>query len=85
MHNELDIKYCLSVFNKVLSDGEVSEGKRHWHGLSAWADFDGYTCYLQFNQVVVTLLFHGKYAVEMPNDDAWQQFLKKINGLRENL
>ncbi|REL34576.1 DUF3081 family protein [Thalassotalea euphylliae] len=85
MHNELDVKYCLSVFNKVLSDGEVLEGKRHWQGLSAWADFDGYTCYLQFNQVVVTLLFHGKYDVSKPNEEAWQQFLKKIKSLADRL
>ncbi|MFD2164889.1 DUF3081 family protein [Thalassotalea euphylliae] len=85
MQNELDVKYCLSVFNKVLSDGDNVDGKRQWQGLSAWADFDGYTCYLQFNQVIVTLLFHGKYAIEKPNEDAWQQFLKKLKQVSEKL
>ncbi|MCH2058602.1 MAG: DUF3081 domain-containing protein [Thalassotalea sp.] len=78
MKNELDVKQGLTVFNQVLSKGELQEGKYQWQGLTAWHDIDGYTCYLQYNQVLVTLMFHGKYATDYPNDDAWHQFMKKI-------
>ncbi|WP_448211414.1 DUF3081 family protein [Colwellia sp. MEBiC06753] len=89
MQNQLDAKYCLSIFNKVMSCGESTQrndsNKVCWQGLQAWTDFDGYTCYLQFNDVTVTLMFHGKYAVESPNDEAWQAFIKKLQQVSTKL
>ncbi|RLV59020.1 DUF3081 family protein [Parashewanella curva] len=46
--------------------------------MRAWYDFDGYTCYLQYNQLIMTLQFHGKYRLEYPNKEDLHQFEAKL-------
>ena len=54
----------LVVFNHVLTKGINRDGKYYLDGLSAWHDVDGYTCYLGYQDLVMTLFFHGRFAYE---------------------
>lgn len=79
MENRLDLKRCLTVFNAVQTRGEKQAEYYNLEGFKAWSDFDGYTCFLQFNQTKVTLMFHGKYHIDCPNEQAFDEFEKKLS------
>lgn len=78
MKNSIDLKRCLMIFDKVMSDGEKKEDKFHYEGLEAWSDFDGYNCYLSLNDVMLTMMFHGKYDIQFGSADSFQKFEKKL-------
>ena len=78
MKNSIDLKRCLLIFDKVLSLGEKQGEKHHYLGLVAWTDFDGYTCFLAFNNVTLTMMFHGKYEIEFADQDSLTKFEKKL-------
>ena len=61
---KLDIKQALRVFNGVMEHGEVVDQERHWMGLRAATDFDGYTMYLNSQHAQLTVYFHNKYTLE---------------------
>jgi hypothetical protein len=79
LKNNLDIKRSLLIFNKIISKGECDNGRCILQGMTAWYDFDGYTCYLGFNEVTLTLLFHGKYHIDSPSKDSLTAFEKKLS------
>lgn len=78
MQNRLDVKTCLKVFNAVQSKGEKQNEAYLRHGFEAWSDFDGYTCFLRHGDTTVTLMFHGKYHLECPSEESFEQFEKKL-------
>ena len=78
MQNSIDLKTCLRVFNEITSKGERCDHYFEYHGFKAWSDFDGYTCFLQYNQVTMTLMFHGKYEIDCPSKDALAAFEQKL-------
>lgn len=78
MQNRLDLKTCLKVFNEVQSHGEKQGDEYHCQGFIAWSDFDGYTCFLRFNQTTVTMMFHGKYQLECPSEEVFAEFERKL-------
>ena len=51
----------LYVFNHVLSNGIKQQGKFHFGELTAWHDFDGYTCYIGYKDLTMSLYFHSRY------------------------
>jgi hypothetical protein len=77
----LKSKDFLQVFDLISSKGFKSNGKYQFQGIDAWHDFDGYTCWLSYKDLTITLLFHGKLGVEYENVDTFDEFYKKINGL----
>lgn len=78
MKNSLDVKRCLLIFDKILKQGEKNGEKYLLKGLEAWTDFDGYNCYLSFNNVIVTIMFHSKYDIQFESQDALLKFEKKL-------
>ncbi|MBC3767630.1 DUF3081 family protein [Neptunicella marina] len=78
MQNELDTKQALKVFNLVCEKGEKRDEHYFYQGLEAWHDFDGYTCYLKFNQATLTLYFHGKYNLDYADNGELESLFKKI-------
>lgn len=78
MKNSIDLKQCLSVYDKVTSQGETKDGCYYLDGFKAWTDFDGYNCFLQYQDVTVTLMFHGKYDVQFSHADSLKMFEKKL-------
>ena len=79
MQNLLDLKNCLSIFDHVLSKGEKVDGGYMFDGLKAWHDFDGYQCYLYYDKVTLTMMFHGKYDVDYPDKAHLDAFEKKLS------
>jgi len=78
LQNSIDLKTCLRVFNEITSKGTRSEHYFEYQGFKAWSDFDGYTCFLQYNQVTMTLMFHGKYEIDSPGKEALAAFEQKL-------
>ncbi|MEZ9593108.1 DUF3081 family protein [Shewanella sp. 10N.261.52.F9] len=64
----------LFVFNHVLSNGTRLDGKYYLDGLTAWHDLDGYTCYLGYQDLVMTLFFHGRFAYEYQKRLTYNEF-----------
>ncbi len=81
MENQIDTKLCLKVFNLVRTHGDKRESVYHYQNVKVWTDFDGYTCYLQYGNAILTLLFHGKYQFEYPSSNDFELFIKKITQL----
>lgn len=71
----------LSVFNNIIKQGEKHNGKYYSHGLSAWHDFDGYTCYLGYQGLTMTLYFHNRYTYDTPDRETLIEFEAFIDNL----
>ncbi len=78
MKNQLDIARYLLVFNQILSRGERIDQHYHYPDMEAWHDFDGYTCFLAFHGVTLTMFFHGHYQLDYPNQKAFSAFQDKV-------
>lgn len=86
----------LQIFELVLKEGEKQyfnspAGDNNGHlakqsffsldGLKAWHDTDGYTCWLSFKDLTVTLLFHGKIALDFKRSETFDEFSRMTNRL----
>lgn len=80
-NNTLDLKDLLQIFNLVTSKGEKSNESYEYKGIKAWHDFDGYTCFLAYKDLTLTLLFHGRYNVDFQQQETFDNFLAKMNKL----
>lgn len=69
----------LQAFDLITSKGIKSGGKYQFRGINAWHDHDGYTCWLSYKDLTVTLLFHGKLGVQFDDSNTLNEFYKKIN------
>ena len=71
----------LSVLNEVLTKGtrigSITDSKYELDGLTAWHDYDGYTCYLRYKDLTLTLLFHGKFAIDYQDKKTVTEFYEK--------
>lgn len=79
MKNSLNLIKYLNIYNLITRCGEYQDGKYIYQQVEAWQDFDGYTCFLSFNDVTLTMMFHGRYDVSSPNDMAYHSFIKKLD------
>ncbi len=82
MKNQVDLKHSLSVFNFICEKGQRINNKYEFEGLTAWSDFDGYTCYLAFNQVTLTMFFHGKYHLSYDKASQFTAFNNKLKSIK---
>ncbi|KJF80966.1 DUF3081 domain-containing protein [Photobacterium angustum] len=64
MERKLTIKEFLRVFDYIRSTGEQLNNRYKLGDIYAWHDYDGYTCWLNYRDVTVTLMFHGSLNVE---------------------
>jgi len=51
----------LQVFNLITTKESKKDGVYALSDISASQDFDGYTCWLAYKDLTITLLFHGSY------------------------
>ncbi|MBU2918161.1 DUF3081 domain-containing protein [Psychrosphaera sp. F3M07] len=68
----------LELFNHVLTHGEKVADKTTFNKLTAWHDIDGYTCYLGFEDVTLTLLFHSRFTFDYQNKTNLSTFQAEI-------
>lgn len=80
-NKEMKIIELLRVFEIVLTNGSKQGDLYEYKGIKAWSDFDGYTCWLVYKDLTITLLFHGKYSVESKNESSLSEFYKIAKSL----
>ena len=80
----MKLSHYLYVFNHVISQGEKRESVFYDGELSAWHDFDGYTCWIAYKDLTITLLFHGRFDIDYKYEDTLKQFYQKVNVLIVN-
>lgn len=66
----------LELFNYILTHGEKQQGKTHFKSLTAWHEIDGYTCYLGYKDVTLTLLFHSRFSYDHGSKSNVSEFEK---------
>lgn len=72
-----ETRQFLTLFNLVTSQGQKQESVYEFEGIRAWHDFDGYTCWLAYKDVTITILFHSKFQVEFEKEETFNNFSKK--------
>ncbi|WP_371188098.1 DUF3081 family protein [Thalassotalea maritima] len=78
MENLIDNKLALAAFAEITNKGDKHDDKFEYQGIAAWQDFDGYTCFLGYKDVLMTLMFHGKYDIEFDDKDSLKAFINKL-------
>ncbi|GEM80386.1 DUF3081 domain-containing protein [Vibrio superstes] len=81
MDNRLSVKDFLKVFDCIRSTGTKHDDQYRLAGLCAWHDYDGYTCWLGFKDVTVTLMFHGSLKIEYDKASSYAEFLNRCLAL----
>ena len=66
----------LELFNHVITHGTKQGSKTVFEEFSAWNEIDGYTCYLQFKNVTITLMFHSRFAYKYEQESELAEFQK---------
>jgi hypothetical protein len=84
--NNRDIKLrdFLQIYDSITSEGIKVDGVYEYLGMSAWHDFDGYTCWIGYKDLTITLLFHGRFDIDYKYEDTLKQFYKTVSTLIVN-
>ncbi|GEK09583.1 DUF3081 family protein [Pseudoalteromonas peptidolytica] len=78
MKNELDSRFLLTVFEHIQKNGEVTSDGKRYQGVTAFADPDGYTIYLQGSGVLLRSGFHNTYHLDYKHDKHKDDLIKKL-------
>jgi hypothetical protein len=81
INNTFSNRDFLQIFDLISTKGVKSEGSYEFLGIKALHDFDGYTCWITYKDLTITLLFHGKFSVEYKHEDTFNEFNNKMNTL----
>lgn len=91
MDKDINIKDFLSVFERVRNQGEKINNEYKLGEIIASHDYDGYTCWLNYRDVTVTLMFHSGLKIKKKNKTNYSDFIKecllliKTKEYKENL
>lgn len=77
MDSRLTIKEFLRVFDHIRSLGDRLDNQYQLGEICAWHDYDGYTCWLSYKDVTVTLMFHGSLKIEYDHSSSYFDFNKQ--------
>ncbi|GAM71589.1 hypothetical protein JCM19241_1426 [Vibrio ishigakensis] len=81
MDSRLTVKEFLKVFDCVRSNGERTEDSYQLGMINAWHDYDGYTCWIGYKDVTVTLMFHGALKIEYRDTSHYNEFIQQCLAL----
>jgi len=81
MDSKIDIADAYRAYNRILTDGTRDGDARHYRGLTAYTDFDGYGVTLSDGLVSARLLFHSRIKVSAPDRRALQRFVRLLKEL----
>ena len=84
MESRLTIKEFLRVFDSIRSKGDRLDHKYQLGEMIAWHDYDGYTCWLGYKDVTVTLMFHGSLKIEYDSSTNYADFIERCLALNVN-
>jgi hypothetical protein len=74
----------LQAFNEILTVGEKVDEGYEFEGIKAIHDFDGYTCWLKYKDLTLTLKFHNNYQFDFESTETLSHFMKKVDVLLAN-
>lgn len=77
----VDARLALRAYQAVVDRGDRRDGVYHLDGLSAQADFDGYTVVISDGRVRARVLFHSRVDVDAPNGPALEEFRGRLERL----
>lgn len=77
----MNIRKALTVFQKVLDNGERNGENFELNGLRASYGFDGYTATLSNDYVTLTIQFHQRYSFEYSSTKEKLAFIDKIEAM----
>lgn len=78
MKNELDSKFLLQVFDKIRQHGTKDGENYQLNGITAFTDLEGYNVFVEDAKTKLQFGFHNQYHFDYPNQDAFDQFEKKL-------
>lgn len=81
MKNEIDGKQILAVYERIIQLGKNTDDGKHYMGLTAFSDIDGYTIYLKGSGVLLRFGFHNTYHLDYEHDKHKDDFLKKLSNI----
>ena len=82
--HKIDVKQALRVFDKATREGEKRDDGWHYRGLTVSTDFDGYTVFINSQNVQLTVFFHNKYTVDYKNALQLQEFVELLAKIDRN-
>ena len=83
MKNEIDSKFVLSVFDKIIQHGE-KKGEEHFlMGIKVYTDFDGYILFIEDAAVQLNFGFHNQYHFNYEKEEHLEQFVKKLKAINQ--
>lgn len=80
----MNVSNYLYMFNQIVSYGEKREGRFHFEEFSAWHDFDGYTCYIGYRDLTMTIYFHNRFSFEYLDKNTLNKFHQLIKEKQTN-
>ena len=83
MKNEIDSKFVLSVFDKIIRNGEKTGEEHFLMGIKVYTDFDGYTLFIGDSQVKLDFGFHNQYHFNYEKAEHVEQFVKKLKAINQ--
>lgn len=81
----MNLTLHLNVYNHIVSHGEKQRDKYVLNELSAWHDFDGYTCYIGYKELTMSLYFHSRFSYDYENDSTREEFIALIERMQSEL
>jgi hypothetical protein len=82
--NQLKKTRLLEVFNLITTHGNKIDGSYELSNIRASHDFDGYTCWMAYKDLTITLLFHGQYSLDYKEEKTVREFTHKVLELLED-
>jgi hypothetical protein len=76
---QLTLRDFLEIYDFITKEGVKLDGVYKYSSIKAWHDFDGYTCWLGYKDLTITLLFHGRFSIEYEHKDTLESFHKIAN------
>lgn len=81
---KIDHRQMLSVFEKIVSNGQREDDGAVLNGVHASSSFDGYSITLWDNHVSATLQFHNAIHCDCDNQPYLDEFLEKLAAIDRN-
>lgn len=75
----INISNYLYIFNHVLSNGKKRLDKFKYGELSVWYDVDGYTCYIGYKDLTMSLYFHNRFSYDYQEEATLKAFMLLID------
>ncbi|WP_169713982.1 DUF3081 family protein [Oceanicoccus sagamiensis] len=81
--DKIEIRVALSVFDKVMTNGERQGEAFFLDGVYAMPSFDGYTVTLSDDKVNLSIQFHNRFNVEYDTKKSLNEFMLKLDRIEQ--